>query len=144
MTLTAYLGSTFLNLCFSLQLLLFPVSCSSFSLWEGTIIIINTLIKRCNVLFFASLLYIEIKKHLICCKAYTVHPDMKTKTYKRGFHNVTLTFAHMMHREKCLFYVSFRSAVTYLPSLSGDGYEEHSMDATDTQHYKEVTYYFFK
>ncbi|TMS06328.1 Melanophilin [Larimichthys crocea] len=47
----------------------------------------------------------EIKKHLICCKAYTVHPDMKTKTYKRGFHNVTLTFAHMMHREKCLFYM---------------------------------------
>lgn len=27
--------------------------------------------------------------------------------------------------------------------FSADGYEEHSMDATDSQHYKEVTLFFF-
>lgn len=27
--------------------------------------------------------------------------------------------------------------------FSADGYEEHSMDATDSQHYKEVTHFFF-
>lgn len=33
--------------------------------------------------------------------------------------------------------------LTCLLSLSANGYEEHSMDATDSQHYKEVQQGFF-
>lgn len=128
-----------------------------------------------------ALLDRNFKKHLFCCKTYSVHLAVKTKlvglkSYQAGLKKVsslrtgnlvcimwllgllTWEICKCMRIEKCqILFVhcitfqlyctvcchsvivrSFRLTLTCLPSLSADGYEEHSMDATDSQHYKGV------
>lgn len=142
---TSDLWSSRCSIYFPLQLFVFPVSLLPFLSVRGICCLETQLThKHAHKVFLLSPLCAV--GHFLCRMKITKGESDRPKP--AGLDKICIMWLlgllmWEIHKYTQRDAYSKRPMLSLLLSLSAHGYEEHSMDAADSQHYKEVTFFFF-